>query len=93
MGVKLFMGKVRYLWSLGWSLGCFILALFIKRLRTPDVDIGKILISSKVSLGKNGYKYFIGYKDDIVYNASKNEWIRKVFMKLNMYFLIKDDNC
>ena len=28
-----------------------------------DVDIDKILISNKVSFGKNGYKYFICYKD------------------------------
>ena len=28
------------------------------------VDTNKILISNKVSFGKNGYKYFVGYKDD-----------------------------
>ena len=29
-----------------------------------DVDIDNIFISNKVSFGKKGYKYFIGYKDD-----------------------------
>ena len=29
-----------------------------------DVNIDKILISNKVSFGKKGYKYFIGYKDN-----------------------------
>ena len=28
-----------------------------------DVDIKKILVSNKVSFVKNGFKYFIGYKD------------------------------
>ena len=28
-----------------------------------DVNIDKIIVSNKVSC-KNGYKYFIGYKDD-----------------------------
>ena len=28
-----------------------------------NTDINKILVSNKVSLGKNGFKYFIGYKD------------------------------
>ena len=28
------------------------------------VDTDKIIISSKVSFVKNGFKYFIGYKDD-----------------------------
>ena len=27
------------------------------------VDINKIVVSSKFSLGKKGFKYFIGYKD------------------------------
>ena len=28
-----------------------------------NVDINKILVSSKVSFSKKGFKYFIGYKD------------------------------
>ena len=27
-------------------------------------DINKILVSNKVSFGKNGFKYFIGFKDN-----------------------------
>ena len=51
-----------------------------------DVDINKIITLSKVSFGKKGFRYFIGYKDDekgkplgIMYNASKNEWIYNRF--------------
>ena len=29
-----------------------------------NIDINKILVSDKVSFGKNGFKYFIGLKDD-----------------------------
>ena len=32
--------------------------IFIK-----DIDINKIAVSSKVSFGKKGFKYFMGYKD------------------------------
>ena len=28
------------------------------------MDIDKILVSNKISFGKNSYKYFIGYLDD-----------------------------
>ena len=28
-----------------------------------DIDIDKIVASNKVSFGKKGFKYFIGYKD------------------------------
>ena len=28
-----------------------------------NIDINKIAISNKVSFGKKGFKYFIGYKD------------------------------
>ena len=28
-----------------------------------DIDINKIVASKKVSFGKKGFKYFIGYKD------------------------------
>ena len=27
------------------------------------IDINKIVVSNKVSFGKKGFKYFIGYKD------------------------------
>ena len=29
-----------------------------------DVDINKIIVSNRVSFGKKGFKYFIGYKDN-----------------------------
>ena len=29
-----------------------------------NIDINKIVVSSKVSFGKKGFKYLIGYKDD-----------------------------
>ena len=28
-----------------------------------NIDINKIVVSNKVSFGKKGFKYFIGYKD------------------------------
>ena len=28
------------------------------------ININKIIVSNKVPFGKNGFKYFIGYKDD-----------------------------
>ena len=28
-----------------------------------DIDINKIVVSKQVSFGKEGFKYFIGYKD------------------------------
>ena len=28
-----------------------------------SIDINKLVVSNKVSFGKNGSKYFIGYKD------------------------------
>ena len=28
-----------------------------------NIDINKIVVSNKVYFGKNGFKYFIGYKD------------------------------
>ena len=45
-------------------LARLFLVLFIKNWPTPNLDTGEILISSKVSFGKKGYKYFIGYNDD-----------------------------
>ena len=28
-----------------------------------DIDVNKIVVSNKISFGKNDFKYFIGYKD------------------------------
>ena len=30
---------------------------------SKNIDINKIVVSNKVSFGKKGFKYFIGYKD------------------------------
>ena len=44
---------------------------------TDEVDIGKILISNKVSFGKTGYKYFTGYK-----NNDKVNWLHLTLPKI-----------
>ena len=46
-----------------------------------NIDINKIVVSNKVSFGKNGFKHFIRYKDD-----KKNIHIAKTLMKLDMHF-------
>ena len=56
----------------------------------------EIVVSNKVSFGKKGFKYFIGYKnvkklDLCVYFSQKWVHIVKTLMKLNMSFLIKDN--
>ena len=45
-----------------------------------NIDINKIVVSNKVSLGQNSFKYFIGYKDakkirSLCIFLSKNECI------------------
>ena len=48
------------------------------------MDIDKISLSNKVSFGKKGLKYFIGYKD---------KWTFKQFYETKyLSFLIKDDS-
>ena len=37
-----------------------------------NVDIDKLMISNKLSFSKEGFKYFIGYKDDEKY---KQLWV------------------
>ena len=48
-----------------------------------EVNISKIVISSKISFGKKGFKRFIGSKMtiklSIVHNASKNDWLCYIF--------------
>ena len=41
-----------------------------------NIDIDKIVVSNKVSFGKKGFKYFIGYKD-----AKKLGFYVNVFQK------------
>ena len=48
------------------------------------MDIDKISLTNKVSFGKKGLKYFIGYKD---------KWTFKQFYETKyLSFLIKDDS-
>ena len=55
-----------------------------------NTDINKKIVSNKVSFGKKGFKYFIGYKD-----ASKIRpscvYRRDFYETKYMSFLIKDD--
>ena len=64
-----------------------------------DVDIEKVLVSNKISLGEKNYKYFIGY----LYNDNKVQPLQIMLPKTSayvkrydgqtkwMYFLIEDD--
>ena len=40
------------------------------------IDINKIVVCNKVSFGKKGFKYFIGYKDARI-RPPKNDCIQK----------------
>ena len=35
----------------------------IRPISRSNIDVNKIVVSNKVSFGKKGFKYFIGYKD------------------------------
>ena len=55
-----------------------------------DIDINKIVVSNKVSFGKNGFKFFNGYKDpkklDLYpYFFQKCVHIEETLMKLNIF--------
>ena len=55
-----------------------------------NVVIDKIFVPNKVSFGKKGFQYFIGYKDPkkinlYVYFSQKLLHIEKNLMKLNIY--------
>ena len=54
-----------------------------------NIDINKIVISDKDSLGKKGFKYFVGYKDakklDLyAYFFQNLVHIEETLMKLNI---------
>ena len=44
------------------------------------IDIDKIVVSNKVSIGKKGFKYFIGYKD-----AKKTRPLCIFLLKMSVY--------
>ena len=55
-----------------------------------NIDINKIVVSTKVSFGNKGFKYFIGYKDAkklnlYVYFTQKCVHIETTLMKLDIY--------
>ena len=64
-----------------------------------DVDIEKVLVSNKISLGEKNYKYFVCY----FYNGNKVKPLKVMLPKTSayvksydkrtkwMYFFIKDD--
>ena len=59
-----------------------------------NIDINKIVISNKVSFGKNGFKYFIGRKDAkkldlFVYFSQNRVHIEETLMKLNICLFLK----
>ena len=62
-----------------------------------NIDINKILVSNKISFGKNNFKYFIGYKDakklrPLCTFLPQISAYRRDFVKNKcMSFLIKDE--
>ena len=46
-----------------------------------DADIGKVLVSNKISLGEKNYKYFIGY----LYNDDKVKLLHIMHPKTSAY--------
>ena len=71
--------------------------LYKRPISIDNIDINKIAVSNKISFIKNGFKYFIGYKD-----AKKNRPLCILLPKLSAYrrdfdktkcmsFLIKDE--
>ena len=57
-----------------------------------NIDINKIVVSNKVSFGRTGFKYFIGYKDALCIFLSKINAYRRDFDEIKyMSFLIKKD--
>ena len=62
-----------------------------------NIDINKIVVSNKIFFGKNGLRYFVGYKDSkkiipLCIFLPKMTAYRKNFDQAKfMSFLIKDD--
>ena len=61
-----------------------------------NIDINKIVVSNKVSFGKKGFKYFIGYKDAkirplCIFLPKMSAYRRDFDETKYMSFLIKDD--
>ena len=59
-----------------------------------NIDIDEIVVSSKISFDKKGFKYFIRDLDLYIYIASFQKWvhIEEIWWNLMyIFFLIKDD--
>ena len=62
-----------------------------------NIDINEIVVSTKVSFGKKGFKYFIGYKDDkkveplCLFLPKMSAYRRDCDETNYMSFFIKDD--
>ena len=62
-----------------------------------NIDINKIVLSNKVSFGKKGFEYFIGYKDVkksrplCIFLPKMGAYKRDFHETKSMYFLIKED--
>ena len=57
-----------------------------------NIDINKVVVSNKISFGKKGFKYFIGYKDAKkldIYAYSFQKWahIEEILINVNMCLL------
>ena len=67
-----------------------------KPISIKNIDINKIVVSNKVSFGKKGFKYFIGYKDAkirplCIFLPKMSAYRRDFDETKYMSFLIKDD--
>ena len=63
-----------------------------------DIDINEIVVSSKLPLGKQDFKYFIGYKDNkkirplCIFFPEMSTYKRYFDKTKCIYFVIKDYN-
>ena len=64
-----------------------------------NIDANKIVASNKMSLGKNDFEYFIGYKDAkkirplCIFLPKMSAYGRDFDKTKCMSFLMKDENC
>ena len=64
-----------------------------------NIDAHKIVASNKMSFGKNGFEYFIGYKDAkkirplCIFLPKMSAYGRDFDKTKCMSFLRKDENC
>ena len=61
----------------------------MKTISIKDIDINKIVIFNKFPLGKQDFRYFVGYKilkklDLYAYSVHKWLYIKETLMKINI---------